>query len=104
MTQARSGAGEIESSTGAYDLNCGQHIRVTHKFTHKNDAHPTPERVRIYSPLEHSRRCDMCGETDRWRRIVSLGGWACCSPAWAGEAHDDLRHECSRLCTIGGAA
>ncbi len=104
MNQARSGAGEIQPSTGAYDLNGREHIRVTPKFTHKPDAHPTPERVRVYSPLEHARRCGTCGAANRWRRIFTLGGWTCCAPAWAGEAHGDLRHECTRLCRLGGVA
>jgi hypothetical protein len=60
-----------------------------------------------YDPNLAGRRCSSCGQRDGWRRLVddlNPGGWACCTPYLTHEHHPEMRHECSALCGLDGAA
>jgi len=72
-------------------------------------TNPTQQRhatTPTYSPLIEQRPCARCGRRDGWRQIHGAGGgWLCCpSRELLSTWHDESHHECSRLCTIGGAA
>ncbi len=62
----------------------------------------------IYSPLG-IRRCGICGERGRWRRIagyrVTTGGWVCCGgQPWTRDYLIGMAHVCGAACVHGRGA
>ena len=107
MMQTQSGARELSPSTGANDSNGGEHVLVTSDRTPSRQGRRTPAEY-PYNPNEDGagRRCSVCGERGRWRRVLLLGGaWVCCPPAgWVRDFHDAMPHTCGPLCEGGRAA
>ena len=77
-------------------------------FQHTKIVNPGPNRVLAhYDPNREHRRCSTCGARDGWRHLVddlNPGGWACCTPYLTHEHRPEMRHECSALCGLDGAA